>query len=135
MVRVIRFSRRFREIVHKGANALWYVIGPLMLLIFATHFYCYVGMLLWGGKIHVGTIPDIEPFYDLNNFNSYLEGLLTMFNILIVNDWYQIAKVYEYISEEWIVYTFFISALIICVVILLNVFLSFFIGGKFTMFP
>ena len=52
-----------------------------------------------------------------------------------MNDWHQIAKVYRAIDDAWVVYTFFISAIIICVTILLNVFLSFFLGGKFQSFP
>jgi hypothetical protein len=72
---------------------------------------------------------------DLNNFNDYQSGILTMFNILIVNDWFLVASVFlnaDKNSSEYIVYPFFISANLIAVNILLNVLTAFFVGVSFT---
>jgi hypothetical protein len=35
--------------------------------------FLYLGMVIWGGAIKVGSYPDITPLYDQNNFNSYWE--------------------------------------------------------------
>jgi len=68
---------------------------------------------------------------DLNNFNEYSSGLLTMFNIFVVNNWQEIANVYlfaEKFNSPYIVYLFFISANLLGVSILLNVLTAFFVG-------
>jgi hypothetical protein len=79
---------------------------------------------------------EIEPFYDLNNFNEYTSGLLTMFNIFVVNDWQAIAGVYlncaEKLSSPYIVYPFFVIANLVGVNIMLNVFTAFFVGAFVT---
>lgn len=68
---------------------------------------------------------------DLNNFNEYSSGLLTMFNVFVVNNWQEIANVYlfaEKFNSPYIVYLFFISANLLGVSILLNVLTAFFVG-------
>ena len=72
---------------------------------------------------------------DLNNFNDYTSGLLTMFNIFVVNDWQTIASVYLFAdrcSSPYIVYPFFISANLLGVSMLLNVLTAFFVGSFVT---
>jgi len=45
-------------------------------------------MRIWEGAVTIGLHNDtITPLYNLNNFNGYPSGLLTMFNIFVVNDW------------------------------------------------
>ena len=77
----------------------------------------------------------IAPLYDLNNFNDYASGLLTIFNIFMVNDWQAIAGVYltaERFSSPYIVYPFFIGINLLGVNILLNVLTAFFVGAFVT---
>ena len=88
------------------------------------------------GAVSVGSHNDvIVPLYDLNNFNNYAAGLLTMFNIFVVNDWQAIAQVYlnaDRFFSPYIVYPFFICANLIGVNILLNVLTAFFVGAFVT---
>jgi hypothetical protein len=61
--------------------------------------------------------------------------MVTMFNVLIVNDWHAIAQVYTYASwnaEPYIVYPFFIAANLICVNVMLNCLVAFFVGAFVT---
>mmetsp|Transcript_15436 Transcript_15436/g.17775 ORF Transcript_15436/g.17775 Transcript_15436/m.17775 type:complete len:335 (+) Transcript_15436:2172-3176(+) len=55
--------------------------------------------------------------------------MITLFQILVTNDWNQIAKVYLKVSGRWEVYIFFISANLLGVSLILNVFISFFVGS------
>ena len=58
-----------------------------------------------------------------------------MFNIFVVNDWHEIASVYLYAdryNSPYIVYTFFMSANLLGVSILLNVLTAFFVGSFVT---
>ena len=136
MIRILRFSSIFRVIIKRSDEVLPAIFGPLALVLSSMHFYVYAGMAIWGGAVAIGMHNDrIQPLYDLNNFNDYGSGLLTMFNIFVVNDWQTIAGVYlmaDCFSSPFIVYPFFISANLIGVNILLNVLTAFFVGAFVT---
>lgn len=93
-------------------------------------------MAFWGGAIDVGTHEGlIEDLYDLNNFNSYQEGMVTMFQVLVVNDWHAIAQVFQFAnrcSSNFIVFPFFISANLFGVSVMLNVLTAFFVESFVT---
>lgn len=131
MIRIMRFFRVFRDVVRRSADVLPALSGPAVLVVSALHLFVYAGMALWGGAVRVGQQSDkITPLYDLNNFNSYQEGMVTMFQVLVVNDWHEIARVFLYAdrcSSPLIVYPFFVTAILICVSILLNVLTAFFV--------
>ena len=81
---------------------------------------------------HAGQINDL---YDLNNFNSYAEGAVTMFQVLVVNDWHAVAKVFlfaERCSSPYIVFPFFIVGNLLGVSIMLNVLTAFFVESFVT---
>ena len=59
--------------------------GPLLLLACCFHVYAYVGVILFGGGNFGGTTATY-------NFKSYCEGLVTLFNMAVVNDWNQLAQ-------------------------------------------
>ena len=136
MTRVMRFFQIFRDVVRRSTDVLPALAGPIILVITTLHIFVYVGMALWGGAIHVGShAGEIEYLYDLNNFNSYQEGMVTMFQILVVNDWYAIAEVFLYAdrcSSPYIVYPFFIIGNLVGVSIMLNVLTAFFVESFVT---
>jgi hypothetical protein len=136
MIRVMRFFGIFRDVVRRSGDVFPALAGPLALVMSTVHLFTYFGMALWGGAITIGSYGDnIEPFYDLNNFNTYTEGLVTMFQVLVVNDWHAIAKVFLYatkFSSPYIVYPFFIGANLVCVSIMLNCLTAFFVGAFVT---
>lgn len=55
-----------------------------------------IGIQVFGGKIYEensdiygdGTVP---PSYVYNNFNDFPSGLMTLFELIIVNNWWVIA--------------------------------------------
>lgn len=136
MIRVMRFFQIFRDIVRRSADVLPALRGPFFLIVTVLHMFVYIGMILWGGAIDVEVMAQnaqITPLYYLNNFNSYAKGLVTMFNIFIVNDWHAIAEVFLYAdrnSSPLIVYPFFICGICIGVFIMLNVVTAFFVEGR-----
>lgn len=132
MFRAMEFVDMFRAIMRRTGEVLPLLSGPFILVASSIHIFCFVGMARWGGHIHVGKIPNIELDYDYNNFNTYSGGLLTMFQLLVVNDWNQIAKVYLSVDSKLFVYSFFTCAIIFNVSILLNVLMAFFIGAFVT---
>ncbi len=137
MIRVMRFFPIFRDIVRRSADVLPALAGPVMLFLSVIHIFVYFGIVLWSGSIDVDVLMEngnITPFYCLNNFNSYTEGLITMFNVAVVNDWHEVANVFVYAernSSNLIVYSFFVSAICFMVFIMLNVITAFFVESKY----
>ena len=121
--RVMRFFAMFRDVVRRSADVLPVLIGPCVLVVTTLHVFVYLGMALWGGAVEVGQHGDLVELYDLNNFNSYQEGLVTMFNVLVVNDWHAIAEVFLYAdrcSSAFIVMPFFVLGNLVGVSIMLK---------------
>ena len=136
MIRILRLFPIFRDICRRTSDVLPALMGPLILVLSTVHIFTYAGMTIWGGAVIVGQHPnEIQALYDLNNFNSYQEGVVTMFQVLAVNDWYAIADVFlsaSCNSSRYIVYLFFIMANLICVSIMLNVLTAFFVESFVT---
>ena len=131
MVRIMRFFQIFRDVVRRSSDVLPALAGPVILVVTTLHIFVYLGMALWGGAVEVGQhFGEITYLYDLNNFNSYAEGLVTMFQVLVVNDWHAIAEVFlfaERCASPFIVYPVFILGNMIGVSIMLNVMTAFFV--------
>lgn len=100
------------------------------------HIFTYLGMFIWGGKVVCGANPDLAPYYDLNNFNTYLSGVITLFQVLVVNDWHAIALVFilpaGHTVTNALVYPFFIVANLSLTSVLLNVMIAFFVNAFVT---
>jgi len=137
MIRIMRFFQIFRDVVRRSSEVFPAMAGPVILVLTALHIFVYIGMALWGGAINVMDLMEnvqIAPLYYLNNFNSYSMGLVTMFNIFVVNDWHAIAEVFLYAtrcSSPFIVYPFFVISISCGVFIMLNVLTAFFVEGKY----
>lgn len=136
VIRIMRFFRIFRDIVRRSADVLPALSGPIVLVLTTLHVFVYLGMALWGGAVHIGANDGIiTAHYDLNNFNSYQEGIVTMFQVLVVNDWHSIAQVFLYAdrcSSPYIVFPFFVIGNLIGVSIMLNVMTAFFVEAFVT---
>jgi len=133
LIRIFRSIPAFQNVIKRANEVFSVLLGPLILLSLYIHVFVYIGLLLWGGKVIVGQSPNGVPAnYDLNNFNSYGSGLVTVWNIMIVNDWPSIAKVFIGISPRWVVICYFICANLILVCLLLNVLTAFFVGAFHT---
>ncbi|GKY94410.1 hypothetical protein MPSEU_000407000 [Mayamaea pseudoterrestris] len=133
--RVMRFFSMFRDVVRRSADVLPVLIGPCILVATTLHVFVYVGMALWGGAVNIGQRHELAQLYNLNNFNSYQEGLVTMFNVLVVNDWHAIAEVFLHAkrcSSTYIVMPFFVIGNLMGVSIMLNVVTAFFVQAFVT---
>lgn len=131
MIRIMRFFPSFQDIVKRSCDVVPSLVGPMVLLATTLHIFVYIGMALWGGAVSVGSNTEEVPYlYDLYNFNSYSEGVVTMFQILVVNDWHLLSEVFlhaERCSSPIIVYLFFIVANLVGVSTMLNILMAFFV--------
>lgn len=129
LMRCFKLFYGHRDIARRTIQAWRCTTGPMVLLGASMHCMVYIGIALWGGLVTVGGTQDIAPLYDLNNFNACASGMLTIFNILIGNDWQAIVAVFLTVSSPTVVYPFFMAAReFLC--ILLNVLTAFLIEGK-----
>lgn len=139
MLRTMRFFPMFRDIVERSMRVFPVLSGPLIIVLTTIHVFTVIGMMLWGGAVEVDDMAqndDLLEYYYLLNFNSYIDGLVTVFNILVLNDWIEIAKVFLYAdrcSSPAIVYGYFIVLVIVGVNVVLNVITAFFVESKSTM--
>lgn len=129
LLRVFRLFFQHGEIARRIKQAWLCATGPFILLLAAMHCIVHVGVALWRNLIVVGSTQGIVPRYDVQNFNSFPSGMLTIFNIAIGNDWNAIVAVFLTISRPTVVYPFFMVAREISCV-LMSVLSAFFIQGK-----
>ena len=106
--------------------------GQAAVIFTVLHAYAWAGMLVWGGRLGPGAYPAAwdgsEPYYWLLNFNSYFESLVTLFAMLVVNNWNVIAEGYYELSGGW-AYVFFVSFNCLAVTVAMNVMTAFFINA------
>ena len=100
--------------------------GPVIMIFTAFHVFCYAGMFAWFGKVTSDIESEFgtEHLYYLNSFNSYLEGMVTLFNLLVVNDWHKIAELYvnplvgsKACYVYFVVFQLFVSDLLVKIII------------------
>lgn len=99
------------------------------------YFWVIIGMELWGGKIYEGNVKiDNTPFADLdyfpNNFNNFPRAFVTIFELLMVNNWQVIASAYVAISGN-VAWIYFISFNLWAVIVTLKFDFSFFNESNF----
>ena len=91
--------RNFRVIILTIVN----ILGPFwaILCIMMTLFYVFgiIGLYFFGGKITTSTdyiVMDssVPKLYYLCNFNDLANGFLTLFELMVVNNWFVIADLY-----------------------------------------
>jgi len=122
--------KTFRIIIETIMNLL----GPFysLLLVQFTIFYAFglLGIAMYGGKIainspqvaHDQSVPDT---YYLDNFNDLGASFVTLFALMVVNNWYVIVQMYVDITGTKYTRLFFIAFYYLCVVIGLNIVIAF----------
>lgn len=101
-----------------------------MCLTMYTIFYVYanIGMLLWSAKIttvSAQTNYTTPPLYYLMNFNDFGASLVTLFHIMVVNNWFITCDMYCYVMGNNWPRLYFISFWTITVLIVLNLVIAF----------
>jgi hypothetical protein len=92
---VVAANLNFFSLFRRSLYVLPYLSGPIFLVLTSVHIFVCIGMALWGGAIDMDELAmneNVEALFYLNNFNSYGEGCICIFNVLVINDWHQIAK-------------------------------------------
>lgn len=102
----------------------------MLLSLYAIYFwFALLGIYLYGGKITTESEQvndtEIPPLYYLLNFNDFLGSLLTLFVLMIENNWFVICNMYICVSGSSSPILFFLAFWIITACTMLNIVISF----------
>ena len=91
--------------------------------------YVQIGSYWFAAKVNIYSTSDyvIPQLYYLLNFNDFGSGMITMFHIMVVNNWFVTCKMYEDIvgvDHYWEPRFFFLSFWVIVVLVVLNIVVS-----------
>ena len=68
------------------------------------YFYAVIGMFLFGGKVRKDMVElensnDVPNTYHLLNFNDFLSSFITLFALMVVNNWMEITEMYVIVTK------------------------------------
>jgi len=112
-----------------------------MLLVVVYYIFATLGEQLFGGLIKTNGIPaqrlngtDFanEDYYALN-FNDFFSGVVTLFCLMVVNNWYVIANGFVQVTQTYFTVVFFVSFFIMANLVCLNMLIALILDGSSTM--
>mmetsp|Transcript_66876 Transcript_66876/g.105802 ORF Transcript_66876/g.105802 Transcript_66876/m.105802 type:complete len:807 (+) Transcript_66876:95-2515(+) len=132
---LFHLARGFRLLAYFDALKDLYNIMTLLIptfwqlfLVLFVIFYLFavVGQYLFGGLIFTtnpvlaGTNFAQAHFWSLN-FNDLLSGFVTLFALMIVNNWYELAQGFMLVTHSNLVSIYFVLFFVVCNLIVLNI--------------
>jgi len=132
IVRLLEYVPQYRVIINTAAV----VIPSLSQLIFAMfcllYLFAILGVQLFGGMVKDrGNNPKLHGTgyessgYESFNFNDFGSGMVVLFNILILNDWYSFMDCYVALTGTRLTRIYFFLFWIVAVVYMLNLVVAF----------
>jgi len=125
---VERFNAIFRHFV-RLLPAFSALFGALWALFYV---YAQLGIVIFGGRIRtdVAGQPNVagSPTYALNNFNDFGSALVTLFELLVVNNWNVIMDDAVEVSNDW-ARIYFMSWFILAVMVMTNLIVAHILDG------
>ena len=94
------------------------------------YIFSVLGQELFGGKVNQSLVPalanaGIPSNYIFNSFNDFGSGLLTLFELMIVNNWQFLVGMYETALGTTYVRWFFVFFYFFSVAVVLNIVVAF----------
>ena len=88
-----------------------------------------LGDYLFGGKIFVNDIklivnPNVDPLYTLMNMNDLLASFITLFALMIVNNWFVIVETFTVVTSNYY-WFYFILYYVICANLMITIIVAF----------
>ncbi|KAL7102235.1 hypothetical protein ACP275_08G106500 [Erythranthe tilingii] len=139
MLRLIRLLMHVKQ--YRAFVATFLTLLPSLMPYLGTIFcimciYCSLGVQIFGGLVYDGnpnlTGTDLEDSdYLLFNFNDYPNGMVTLFNLLVMGNWQAWMQSYKLLTGTAWSYAYFISFYLITIVLLLNLVVAFVLEAFF----
>ncbi|KAL6561511.1 mitochondrial thiamine pyrophosphate transporter [Orobanche minor] len=149
MLRLIRLLMRVQQ--YRAFVATFLTLLPSLVPYLGTIFcilciYCSLGVQIFGGLVNAGN-PDLSGTdledndllwnfldklsYLLFNFNDYPNGMVTLFNLLVMGNWQAWMTSYKDLTGTVWTYAYFISFYLITILLLLNLVVAFVLEAFF----
>ncbi|XP_020581942.1 LOW QUALITY PROTEIN: two pore calcium channel protein 1 [Phalaenopsis equestris] len=139
MLRLIRLLLNVRQ--YRGFVATFLTLIPSLMPYLGIIFcvlciYCSAGVQLFGGLVNAGnakleTTDLFEDDYLLFNFNDYPNGMVTLFNLLVMGNWQVWMQSYKDLTGSSWTLVYFVSFYLITVLLLLNLVIAFVLEAFF----
>ncbi|KAI5338962.1 hypothetical protein L3X38_018234 [Prunus dulcis] len=136
LIRILMHVQRYRAFL-----ATLFTLIPSLMPYLGTIFcvmciYCTLGVQVFGGIVNAGNASlegtDIyENDYLLFNFNDYPNGMVTLFNLLVMGNWQMWMEGYKELTGTWWSVAYFVSFYLITVLLLLNLVVAFVLEAFF----
>ncbi|KAH6795492.1 hypothetical protein C2S51_036478 [Perilla frutescens var. frutescens] len=139
MLRLIRLLMHVQQ--YRAFVATFLTLIPSLMPYLGTIFcvlclYCSLGVQIFGGLVNDGN-PNLsktdllDSDYLLFNFNDYPNGMVTLFNLLVMGNWQVWMQSYKELTGTAWTYIYFISFYLITVLLLLNLIVAFVLEAFF----
>ena len=133
-IRFIRIAEFFTELqqfkiilstLRKFTLPFFFTMVNLYTIFFT---YAYWGEYMWGGKVTTNSVqtsdPSLPALYYLMNFNDFGSSMVTLFHVMVVNNWFITCNMYIDITGNAYPKVFFVSFWILTVLIIFNLVIS-----------
>ena len=81
------------------------ILGKFLFIYLIFYVYAEVGALWFGGHVTIDAFNEkcksCLPLYYLLNFNDYSAAIITLFQQMVVNNWYVTVGMYTSIMPDW----------------------------------
>nr|XP_010924550.1 two pore calcium channel protein 1 isoform X1 [Elaeis guineensis]XP_019706790.1 two pore calcium channel protein 1 isoform X1 [Elaeis guineensis]XP_019706791.1 two pore calcium channel protein 1 isoform X1 [Elaeis guineensis]XP_019706792.1 two pore calcium channel protein 1 isoform X1 [Elaeis guineensis]XP_019706793.1 two pore calcium channel protein 1 isoform X1 [Elaeis guineensis]XP_029121059.1 two pore calcium channel protein 1 isoform X1 [Elaeis guineensis] len=136
LIRLLLHIRRYRAFVATFLTLIPSLMPYLGTIFCVLCIYCSLGVQLFGGIVNFGN-PNLEATdlfaddYVLFNFNDYPNGMVTLFNLLVMGNWQVWMQSYRDLTGTSWTLVYFISFYLITVLLLLNLVVAFVLEAFF----
>ncbi|KAK9922479.1 hypothetical protein M0R45_030941 [Rubus argutus] len=136
LIRILIHVRRCRAFIATFLTLIPSLMPYLGTLFCVMCIYCSLGVQIFGGIVNDGN-PNLEATdlsdsdYLLFNFNDYPNGMVTLFNLLVMGNWQVWMQSYKDLTGTSWSLLYFISFYLITVLLLLNLVMAFVLEAFF----
>lgn len=131
LLRLFKLKRRYRDVLGTLFIILPRFLSVALVLVIVYYYFAIIGMELFSGYnmvnccinstveqfYHYGNDSITNGYYYLNNFSNFVASGVTLFELMVVNNWFIIMSGYAAVSSEWSRIYFMIFYIITMVVI------------------
>ncbi|XP_010260191.1 PREDICTED: two pore calcium channel protein 1B-like [Nelumbo nucifera] len=137
LIRLLMHVQRYRAFIATFLTLIPSLMPYLGTLFCILCIYCSLGLQVFGGIVNAGNSDldgtDLaENDYLLFNFNDYPNGMVTLFNLLVMGNWQVWMQGYKELTGTSWTLVYFISFYLITVLLILNLVVAFVLEAFFT---
>ncbi|KAL8506571.1 hypothetical protein ACS0TY_017457 [Phlomoides rotata] len=136
LIRLLMHVQQYRAFVATFLTLIPSLIPYLGTIFCVLCIYCSIGVQIFGGMVNAGN-PNLSETdlddndYLLFNFNDYPNGMITLFNLLVMGNWQAWMQSYEVLAGTAWTHVYFVSFYLITVLLLLNLVVAFVLEAFF----